>query len=149
MNELLTVALSIFLLMLLGGLIENIIPESKFSALIKPAISLSIILTVMVSIKNINFDNTYSFQIENYDINLQEVWDKQAKNCEKILEQKFYEDCIDYNLNIDSIDITVECDSNNFKINEITINGKEKISAKNYISGKYNIGLAYINTGGE
>lgn len=149
MDGLLTVALNIFLLMLIGGIVENIIPENKFASLIKPAISLAIILTVIVYIKNFNFDNAYNFDVESYDINTQDVWDKQAENCEAILEEKILEDCLLYNINIDAIDISVKYDSNRFKIEQVKITGKEKISAKNYISGKYNIGLAYINTGGD
>ncbi len=149
MNELLAITLNIFLLLLIGGIIENITPENKFAVFIKPAISVAIILTVIIYVKNIEFDNTYNFETKNYDINVEEVWDKQAKNCEIILEKMMLEDCLSYNINIDEIIVSVKYDSNKFEINHIKILGAEKNSAKNYISGKYNIGLAYISTGGD
>ena len=146
MNELLTITLNIFLLILIGALIEGLMPDNKFIVLLKPAISIAIILTVITYIKNIKLTSDYDFNTQDYSINIEEVWENQAKNCEVILEKTMLEDCHSYNLNIDKVEVDIDFNNNSFKINNIKISGKEKISAKNYISGKYNIGLAYIST---
>ena len=146
MNEFFTLIFNIFILAIIGCIIENLSPNEKILLLIKPAISIIIMLTIINFVSNIKFENEIGFDFGKFQIDSEQVWQAQAENCEKILEKEIIKDCQDNNLNITFVDVDVTYDNDSFKINKVNIGGVDKISAKNYISGKYRIGLAYIST---
>ncbi len=146
MNVFFTLALNIFILAIIGCIIENLTINEKILSLLKPAISIMIILTVLNFISNINFKEKINFNIDRFPVDTQAVWDSQAKNCEYLFENEILKECNKNDINITSVKVNIACENNTFKIENINISGVDKISAKNYISGKYRIGLAYIST---
>ena len=87
MNVFLTFVFNIFILILLFALIDALTINEKISIYLKPAVSVVIILTVIGLISKIDFDNL-DFNIKDYNINTQAVWQKQSEKCEEILEKE-------------------------------------------------------------
>ncbi len=146
MNEFLTLAFNIFILAIISCIIDNLTINEKILNLLKPAISVMIILFIINYLSNIDFKNRLSIDFNKFSVDTQEVWNSQARNCEMLLEKEILRDCKENGLNVSDINVEIICNDNTFKITSIHINGIDKISAKNYISGKYRIGLSYIST---
>jgi len=149
MNVFFTFVFNIFILVIIGALIDSLVVNEKLLSVIRPAVNIIILLTIIGFVSNTNISNDIQFSVEKYNIDKQAVWDEQAKICEEFLEKEMIAECSDNNININDIDIDIRCENNKFDIICIKIIGPDRFSAKNYISGKYRIGLAYINTDGE
>lgn len=149
MNQFLELIFRLFVLAIISAFINNLVVNEKLFLYVKSALSVVIILTVITFISNMEINNNFDIAFDNFSIDTETVWEQQALRCEQLIEKEMIEDCRKNNINVTEIDAKVICKDNNFKIESIKIYGTDKYSAKNYISGKYRIGLAYINTDGD
>lgn len=149
MNELFQFIFNIFVLAIISTFIDNLTVSEKLTKYIKPAVSVVIILSIVGFITQISLNEDLNLDSEKFIVDTQSVWDEQSKLCEQLLEKEMLNDCFENNINVSDIDVKVSYKENNFNVDSVKITGTDKFSAKNYISGKYRIGLAYINTDGE
>jgi len=149
MNQFLELIFILFVLAIISAFINNLVVNEKLLLYVKSALSVVIILTVITFISNMKINNNFDIAFDDFSIDTETVWEQQALRCEQLIEKEMIEDCRKNNISVTEIDAKVICKDNNFEIESIKIYGIDKYSAKNYISGKYRIGLAYINTDGD
>ena len=141
--------ISFFIFALIAVIIEQILPDNKVSALIKPVIFCSVIICFLSTLKNFNYktgsdDLVYS----KYD-NTETVWKLAEQNCEKAIEENMKELCKNNQLYIDRISVDVTTDFKSYEIEKVEIYGLDCKNAKNLISSYYLIKKDHIYIGGE
>ncbi len=149
MNSILNIAFTLFILLIIACCAEQISIDNKFTPIIRPAISAMIIITIISGASKINFNETAVFFTNENAIGSDEVWESARINTEQFLKEDMLKLCKENFLNVFDIDVQIERNFESFTIKRIDISGPDKLSAKNLISGHYNVGLAYIFIDGE
>lgn len=146
MDELLRLALSISILMIIYSLVESIVGKTKNARYVK---NVMLVLAVIISIDFFyNFDISSSLVFDTSDLAIDNtaVWNNALVYIEESLEQQMSDFTVANGLSIDSIDVSVGTNYSEFQIKNILITGADAQIAKNLISGHFDIALAYINT---
>ena len=149
MEKLLKLIIQIVIIIIVYSIVQSLTSSSKNSLFVKSNMFIIIILITMSFFNEINFKSKLNFNVDDYKINKDQVWQNSIENIEKQLESQILKLCLDNGLVISSCTINLIKSDTDIIIDEIKINGPDKTAAKNLITGYFKLNPAYIITNGE
>jgi len=148
MEKIKSIGLVICMLMVLMAYMKQMIPYGKTTLLMNSIVSVFILLSIIDGFKTVDFGSFKSFFERSYSHNA-EVWDNAAVMIEDGLRDEFQRYLKNERIVAEVIDVTVERSSDEFEIKKVIVSGSDAETARNLLSGRYQIGIAYIEVKNE
>ena len=143
MNEVKNIGLVICILMVLMAYLKQAIPKGKMLPLMNVIISVFILLSVINGVRQFDLDAIKGFLDSGYTQNT-ELWKQSEGLVAKGLKDEFNDFLKIEKIDAEVMNVEVTAEGERFRINRVVVVGAEAERAKNIISGRYQIGLAYV-----
>lgn len=140
--------LTICMLMVLMAYMKQMIPYGKTTVLMNSIVSFFILLSIINGFRTIEFRSFKSFFKNNYTHN-DEVWSNAALLIADGLKSEFTNFLESERIDAEVIEVTVERGADTFEIIKVIVTGSDAETARNLLSGRYQIGIAYIEVKNE
>lgn len=140
MNTLLKLSITIFILIIVTHIFEQLLVDNKYHKYIKPALCGMVVITILTEITKINFSSVPKVDYDEYAEAADMVWEKVCEESEIIVENHILKICNKINLKVDDVDVFIDADGNDLFIKKISIYGKDSEKAGKAIEQYYNFG---------
>lgn len=148
MSQIRSIGLIICILMVLMAYLKQAIPRGKTTYLMKSIISIFILLSIVRGVLDFDF-SALKIAIESSYSRNDAVWNQTAAMIEEGLKNEFKNFLIEQEVDAEVQKVTVSGNQDGFVVKKIIVSGKNAETAKKLLSGRYQIGIAYIEVQNE